>query len=99
MARLPRFAITGQPQHLIQRGNNCQDIFRARIPETDLEFIREATNKAWIIGIKGSDSLISKVRLQEWRWLSRAWNEDRAMAAKRILRKRGVFHTLNFRHV
>lgn len=27
MARLPRFVITGQPQHVIQRGNNRQDIF------------------------------------------------------------------------
>ena len=29
MARLPRFVITGQPQHVIQRANNRQDIFRA----------------------------------------------------------------------
>ena len=29
MARLPRFVIPGQPQHVIQRGNNRQDIFRA----------------------------------------------------------------------
>ena len=29
MARLPRFAITGQAQHVIQRGNNRQNIFRA----------------------------------------------------------------------
>ena len=29
MARLPRFAIPGQPQHVIQRGNNRQDIFCA----------------------------------------------------------------------
>lgn len=27
MARLPRFVIIGQPQHVIQRGNNRQDIF------------------------------------------------------------------------
>lgn len=28
MARLPRFVLPGQPQHLIQRGNNRQPIFR-----------------------------------------------------------------------
>ncbi len=27
MARLPRFVIPGQPQHIIQRGNDRQDIF------------------------------------------------------------------------
>ena len=27
MARLPRFILPGQPQHIIQRGNNRQDIF------------------------------------------------------------------------
>lgn len=29
MPRLPRFVIPGQPQHVIQRGNNRQNIFRA----------------------------------------------------------------------
>lgn len=29
MARLPRYIIPGQPQHIIQRGNNRQDIFRS----------------------------------------------------------------------
>lgn len=29
MARLPRFVIPGQPQHIIQRGNNRMDIFRS----------------------------------------------------------------------
>ncbi len=29
MARLPRFVVPGQPQHVIQRGNNRMDIFRA----------------------------------------------------------------------
>ncbi|MGG7054790.1 transposase [Nitrosomonas sp. ANs5] len=29
MARLPRFVISGQPQHVIQRGNNRQEIFCA----------------------------------------------------------------------
>ena len=38
MARLPRFAIAGQPQHLIQRGNNRQDIFRV---EDDYQFYLE----------------------------------------------------------
>jgi len=27
MARMPRYAIPGQPQHVIQRGNNRQPIF------------------------------------------------------------------------
>ena len=27
MARLPRYVIPGQPQHIIQRGNNRQVIF------------------------------------------------------------------------
>jgi putative transposase len=27
MARLPRIVIPGQPQHIIQRGNNRQTIF------------------------------------------------------------------------
>lgn len=29
MARLPRYIIPGQPQHIIQRGNNRQPIFAA----------------------------------------------------------------------
>ena len=29
MARLPRFVILGQPQHIIQRGNNRDVIFAA----------------------------------------------------------------------
>jgi putative transposase len=29
MARLPRLSITGCPQHIIQRGNNCQACFFA----------------------------------------------------------------------
>ena len=46
MARLPRFVIPGQPQHVIQRGNNRQAIFRA---DEDyrfyLEKLAEAANK------------------------------------------------------
>ncbi len=38
MARLPRFVIPGQPQHVIQRGNNRQDIFRT---DTDYSFYLE----------------------------------------------------------
>lgn len=29
MARLPRYTVAGQPQHVIQRGNNREDIFRS----------------------------------------------------------------------
>jgi len=43
MARLPRFVIPGQPQHVIQRGNNRQDIFRA---EDDYHFYLEKLNAA-----------------------------------------------------
>ncbi len=46
MARLPRFVIPGQPQHVIQRGNDRQAIFRN---EQDyrfyLEKLREAAEK------------------------------------------------------
>ena len=43
MARLPRFVITGQPQHVIQRGNNRQDIFRA---DEDYRFYLEKLSDA-----------------------------------------------------
>ena len=39
MARLPRYLIPGQPQHIIQRGNNRQVIF-AR--DGDDQFFRDA---------------------------------------------------------
>ena len=39
MARLPRYVIPGQPQHIIQRGNNRQVIFAA---EADYQFFRDA---------------------------------------------------------
>jgi putative transposase len=46
MPRLPRFVIPGQPQHIIQRGNNRQEIFRE---EGDylfyLEKLADASNK------------------------------------------------------
>ena len=46
MPRQPRFVIPGQPQHVIQRGNSREDIFRA---EGDyhfyLEKLAEATKK------------------------------------------------------
>ncbi|VAW68511.1 Transposase and inactivated derivatives [hydrothermal vent metagenome] len=38
MARLPRFVLPGHPQHVIQRGNNRQNIFRE---EEDYEFYFE----------------------------------------------------------
>ncbi len=43
MARLPRFVIPGQPQHVIQRGNNRQAIFRA---EADYQFFLEKLSEA-----------------------------------------------------
>jgi len=39
MARLPRYVIPGQPQHIIQRGNNRQAIFAA---DADFQFFRDA---------------------------------------------------------
>ncbi len=39
MSRLPRFVIPGQPQHIIQRGNNRQVIFSA---DHDYQFFRDA---------------------------------------------------------
>ena len=43
MARLPRFVIPGQPQHIIQRGNNRQAIFAA---DADYLFFRDALVEA-----------------------------------------------------
>ena len=43
MARLPRYVIPGQPQHIIQRGNNRQLIFAA---EADYQFFRDALAEA-----------------------------------------------------
>ena len=43
MARLPRYVIPGQPQHIIQRGNNRQIIFAA---EADYPFFRDALVEA-----------------------------------------------------
>lgn len=42
MARLPRFVISGQPQHVIQRGNHRQAIFRA---EADYQLFLEKLQK------------------------------------------------------
>ncbi len=43
MARLPRYVIPGQPQHIIQRGNNRQVIFRS---EGDYQFFRDSLVEA-----------------------------------------------------
>ena len=43
MARLPRYVVLGQPQHIIQRGNNRQVIFAA---EADYQFFRNALIEA-----------------------------------------------------
>jgi REP element-mobilizing transposase RayT len=39
MARLPRYVLPGQPQHIIQRGNNRQNIFTC---DADFQFFRDA---------------------------------------------------------
>lgn len=43
MARLPRYALPGQPQHVIQRGNNRSALFAA---ETDYQFFRDCLKTA-----------------------------------------------------
>jgi putative transposase len=43
MARLPRYVIPGQPQHIIQRGNNRQTIFAA---DRDYRFFTKAMVEA-----------------------------------------------------
>ena len=43
MARLPRYVVPGQPQHIIQRGNNRQVIFAA---DADYQFFRDALVEA-----------------------------------------------------
>lgn len=43
MARLPRYVIPGQPQHVIQRGNNRQAIFGA---DEDYRFFLDALGEA-----------------------------------------------------
>jgi putative transposase len=43
MARLPRYVIPGQPQHIIQRGNNRQTIFAA---DADYRVFRDALVEA-----------------------------------------------------
>lgn len=46
MARLPRFELLGQPQHIIQRGNNRQSIFKANADYVYyLEKMSEAAKK------------------------------------------------------
>ena len=43
MARLPRYVLVGQPQHVIVRGNNREPIFYA---EDDYRFYLETLKKA-----------------------------------------------------
>jgi len=43
MARLPRFVIPGQPQHIIQRGNNRDIIF---VADEDYRFYLQKLNDA-----------------------------------------------------
>ena len=46
MPRLPRFVVTGQPQHVIQRGNNRQNIFNEHGDyHFYLENLKEAADK------------------------------------------------------
>ena len=43
MARLPRIVVPGQPQHVIQRGNNRQNVFAF---DADYQFFRDALVEA-----------------------------------------------------
>lgn len=76
MARLPRYIIPGQPQHIIQRGNNRQAIFTS---DEDYQFFRDAlvdasvkhdlaihayvwmTNHIHLLATPGASDSISKV--------------------------------------
>lgn len=76
MARLPRYTIPGQPQHLIQRGYNRQAIFAS---DEDYLFFRDAlvdasvehglaihayvwmTNHIHLLATPGAQDSISKV--------------------------------------
>ena len=76
MARLPRYIIPGQPQHIIQRGNNRQPIFAAN---DDYQVFRDAlveaaarhnlaihayvwmTNHVHLLATPGAEDSISKV--------------------------------------
>ena len=48
MARLPRFVLPGEPQHVIQRGNNRNGIFAS---DEDyclyLDILEEACQRSW----------------------------------------------------
>ena len=48
MARLPRFVLPGQPQHVIQRGNNRDIIFAA---EDDYRFYLAKLSEACRIAV------------------------------------------------
>ena len=43
MPRRPRIVIPGQPQHIVQRGNNRQDVFAI---DADYQFFRDALVEA-----------------------------------------------------
>ena len=51
MARLPCYVIPGQPQHIIQRGNNREPIFA---DESDYLFYIECLKKAVITSLQTS---------------------------------------------
>jgi REP element-mobilizing transposase RayT len=56
MARLPRYALPGQAQHIIQRGNNRQVIFAS---DADFQFFRDAVvTAAEQKGIMGSKRIM-----------------------------------------
>jgi REP element-mobilizing transposase RayT len=61
MARLPRYVIPGQPQHIIQRGNNRQPIFAA---EAGSYMVRPA--------MQGKSSFVAKRILRPY---IRPWDE------------------------
>ena len=57
MARLPRFFVEGQPQHIIQRGNNRDAIFSGK---EDYRFYLECLAES-----RGSTLLIVTQRAQD----------------------------------
>ena len=56
MARLPRIVIPGQPQHIIQRGDNREDVFAI---DADYQIFREAL-------VEAADTYGLKIHAYAW---------------------------------
>ena len=56
MARLPRIVVPGQTQHIIQRGNNRQDVFAI---DADYQIFRDAQ-------VEAADTYGLKIHAYSW---------------------------------